>query len=120
MAGVFEAHDRSRFEVRAYSYGPDDGSALRSRLTRAFDGFVDARAMSDAELAEWVFAQGLRPNRMQTVVWNEYTRKLGWNDRITPYLQKQLREEGVDPAQVVTSLDLIEVTEGRPAAAARG
>lgn len=85
----------------------------------AFEARVQAGG-TDAELAEWVFAEGLRPNRMQAVVWNEYTRKLGWNDRITPYLQKQLRDEGIDPAQVVTSLDLIEVTEGRPAAAARG
>jgi hypothetical protein len=84
---------------------------------------IEARVQAggtDAELAEWVFTQGLRPNRTQAVVWNEYTRKLGWNDRITPYLQKQLRDEGIDPAQVVTSLDFIEVTEGRPAATARG
>lgn len=59
LAGVFEAHDRSRFEVRAYSYGPDDCSALRSRLTRSFDGFVDARAMSDVELAERIAGDGV-------------------------------------------------------------
>ncbi|MFM9080038.1 MAG: DUF5069 domain-containing protein [Opitutaceae bacterium] len=83
---------------------------------------VEARVReggTDAELAEWVFAHGLRPNRMQAIAWNEYSRKLGWNDRLTPFLQKQLREEGLDPAQVVTALDAIEVTEGRPPAAAR-
>jgi hypothetical protein len=74
---------------------------------------------ADAELAEWVFARGLHPNRTQAIAWNEYTRKLGWNDRITPYLQKQIAEEGLDPATVRCSLDFIEVTEGRPPANAR-
>jgi len=52
LAGVFEAHDRSRFEIRGYSYGLDDRSAMRTRLTRAFEYFVDVRALSDVELAE--------------------------------------------------------------------
>ena len=38
---VFENHDRERFEVFAYSYGPDDGSPLRARLSGAFEHFVD-------------------------------------------------------------------------------
>lgn len=83
---------------------------------------VEARVQAggtDAELAEWVFARGLRPNRTQALVWNEFTRKLGWNDRITPYLKKQIAEEGLDPAVVRTSIDFIEVTEGRPAAVVR-
>jgi protein O-GlcNAc transferase len=56
LAGVLEAHDRSRFEIRAYSYGPDDHSALRARLLRSFDAFVDVRALSDAKLAERIAA----------------------------------------------------------------
>ena len=32
MAGLFERHDRDRFEVVAYCYGPDDGSPMRARL----------------------------------------------------------------------------------------
>jgi predicted O-linked N-acetylglucosamine transferase (SPINDLY family) len=43
-AGLFERHDRSRFEVIAYSFGADDGSDYRRRLAAAFDRFVDARA----------------------------------------------------------------------------
>jgi len=42
---LFERHDRARFEVIAYSYGPDDGSPLRRRLAQAFDRFVDIRAL---------------------------------------------------------------------------
>lgn len=51
MAGLFERHDRTRFEVIAYSYGPDDDSPMRTRLDRAFDRFVDIRDMSHAEAA---------------------------------------------------------------------
>lgn len=40
-AGLFEHHDRSRFDVAAYSIGPDDASAMRARLRRGFDRFVD-------------------------------------------------------------------------------
>ena len=42
-AGLFERHDRSRFEVVAYSFGPDDGSEYRRRLMAAFDRFVEVR-----------------------------------------------------------------------------
>jgi predicted O-linked N-acetylglucosamine transferase (SPINDLY family) len=51
MAGLFERHDRARFETFALSYGPDDGSPMRARLERAFEHFVDARALSDAQAA---------------------------------------------------------------------
>ncbi len=46
MAEVFERHDRSRFHIAAYSYGPDDGSPMRKRLEQAFDAFVDIRDAS--------------------------------------------------------------------------
>jgi predicted O-linked N-acetylglucosamine transferase (SPINDLY family) len=49
--GLFEQHDRARFEVFAYSTGPDDGSALRRRLVGACDRFVDARGWSDERIA---------------------------------------------------------------------
>lgn len=51
MAGLFERHDRSRFETIAVSYGADDGSPMRRRLQRAFDRFVDARQQSDEQIA---------------------------------------------------------------------
>ena len=52
MAGVFEAHDRSRFEVTAFSYGPNDRSHIRQRLERAFNRFIDVRDKSDDEVAQ--------------------------------------------------------------------
>ncbi|HMI95545.1 MAG TPA: tetratricopeptide repeat protein, partial [Micropepsaceae bacterium] len=51
MAGVFENHDRGRFETVAMSFGKDDRSDMRARLRGAFDRFVDVRDRSDAEIA---------------------------------------------------------------------
>ncbi len=55
-AGLFEHHDRGRFEVFAYSTGPDDGSAMRRRLEAAFEHFTDLRDLSDAEAARRIHA----------------------------------------------------------------
>jgi protein O-GlcNAc transferase len=51
-AELFERHDRAAFEVIAYSYGGDDMSPMRRRLDRAFDRFVDVRALSYRQAAE--------------------------------------------------------------------
>ncbi len=49
---LFELHERSRFEVLGVSFGPDDGSTMRTRVTGAFDQFHDVRSRSDREVAE--------------------------------------------------------------------
>jgi protein O-GlcNAc transferase len=54
IAGVLEHHDRSRFETVALSFGPDDGSEMRARLTRGCDRFMDVRTKSDSEIAAMV------------------------------------------------------------------
>jgi predicted O-linked N-acetylglucosamine transferase (SPINDLY family) len=51
IAGVFEQHDRSRFETIAMSYGRNDGSSMRARLERAFERFVDIQGTSDHQAA---------------------------------------------------------------------
>ena len=56
MAELFECHDRDRFEVFAYSYGPDDNSPMRARLNSAFDRFVDIHALSHRDAAELIHA----------------------------------------------------------------
>jgi predicted O-linked N-acetylglucosamine transferase (SPINDLY family) len=52
--GLFESHDRARFETVAFSFGPDDASNMRERLTRAFDRFVDVRNESDEAAASLI------------------------------------------------------------------
>jgi protein O-GlcNAc transferase len=51
-AGLFECHDKSRFDVTAISVGQDDTSEMRARLRQAFGQFIEARAASDDEIAE--------------------------------------------------------------------
>ncbi|MDQ6619308.1 MAG: tetratricopeptide repeat protein [Pseudomonadota bacterium] len=59
MAGLFEAHDRTRFEVHAYSYGPDDGSALQKRIMAAFEHWHDVTRLSDADIAQRIRDDGI-------------------------------------------------------------
>jgi protein O-GlcNAc transferase len=56
MAELFERHDKSCFEIVAYSHGPDDRSKLSARLREAFDDCVDIRAMTDDEAARRIKA----------------------------------------------------------------
>jgi protein O-GlcNAc transferase len=51
MVELFERHDRARFEVSAFAFGPDDNSPMRRRLIKAFDTFEDVRPLSDLEVA---------------------------------------------------------------------
>ena len=48
---LIEIHDRSRFEVIAFSSGPDTNDESRQRLVRAFDRFLGVREQSSTEVA---------------------------------------------------------------------
>jgi predicted O-linked N-acetylglucosamine transferase (SPINDLY family) len=48
---MFEAHDRSRFEVTLFSAGPDDGTPLRRRVQAATEHFVDLHGQGVAQIA---------------------------------------------------------------------
>jgi predicted O-linked N-acetylglucosamine transferase (SPINDLY family) len=74
IAELIESHDRARVESTGISFGPDDGGAMRARLARGFDHFIDIRGRSDAEAAAELrareidiavdlkgFTQGARP-----------------------------------------------------------
>jgi protein O-GlcNAc transferase len=54
VAGLFEQHDRSRFEVTAISFGPEQDSHLRRRIKSSCEHFVEARSHSDRQIAELV------------------------------------------------------------------
>lgn len=50
-AALIEAHDRRRFEVFAISYGPDDSSAVRSRISAGCDRFEDVAGLDAKAIA---------------------------------------------------------------------
>ncbi len=47
IAGMFECHDKARFEITAISYGPADPTEMRARLQASNEHFIDAGADSD-------------------------------------------------------------------------
>jgi protein O-GlcNAc transferase len=51
MVNLFERHNRSLFEITGISFGPDDGSDIRTRMAAAFDRFHDVRDVSDRDVA---------------------------------------------------------------------
>ncbi|WP_225204809.1 tetratricopeptide repeat protein [Novosphingobium huizhouense] len=59
MAGTFRTHDRSRFEITAYSYGSNPGGAVRETLAGQVDRLVEVGGMGDAEVAALARAHGL-------------------------------------------------------------
>jgi len=52
MAEVFELHDKSRFEIIAFSFGRDKQDEMRRRAVAAFNQFYDVRDKSDEEVAK--------------------------------------------------------------------
>lgn len=56
---LIELHDRSRFEVYAYSYALDDKTAERRRLEQAFDYFTDIRPLSLQASAQKINDDGI-------------------------------------------------------------
>jgi protein O-GlcNAc transferase len=52
--GLFEHHDKSRFEVTGISIGTTDGSPVRRRLESAFEHFVDVKDKNEAEIANLI------------------------------------------------------------------
>ena len=54
MAGVFEQHDRSRFEIIAISLTPAQDSPMGRRVVAAFDRFVDVSQRTDAQIVDFM------------------------------------------------------------------
>ena len=51
IVGIFEHHDKNRFETVAISFSRDDKSETRTRIETAFDRFIDVQEMNDAQVA---------------------------------------------------------------------
>ena len=54
MAGLFEVHDRNRFELFAFDNGFDDASPLRKRVEKSFESFTDISHSSDLNAAKLI------------------------------------------------------------------
>jgi protein O-GlcNAc transferase len=53
-AGLFDHHDKSRFEITAISWGGSDNSEMRRRLEASFERFIDVGKQSDDQVASLI------------------------------------------------------------------
>lgn len=58
-AGLFETHDRSRFELTAFAFGADTQDEMRQRIAAACEHFLEVRAQSDNEIARLARSLGI-------------------------------------------------------------
>ena len=69
---------------------------------------------ADDEILGWCFERGHRPSEREIHVWNEFMRKLGWNDEVTETLKRRKREGGFeDRSDIQTIFQFIDADEGR-------
>lgn len=54
IAELFEVHDKTRFEIFAYSLAADDKSNMRARLAGSFDHFLSCETRADVEIARMI------------------------------------------------------------------
>jgi protein O-GlcNAc transferase len=51
IAEMLEMHDRSKYELYGFSFGPESNDPWRIRAQKSFDHFFDVRFMSDQDIA---------------------------------------------------------------------
>ncbi|MFM7083530.1 MAG: tetratricopeptide repeat protein [Hyphomicrobium sp.] len=59
MAGLFEKHNKKRFNLYAFSYGPDKNDEMRQRLKSSVHVFHDVRSLTDVQISEFARREGL-------------------------------------------------------------
>ena len=52
MAYMLELHDKSKFELFGFSFGPDQKDEMRKRVSSSFDHFIDVRLKSDEDISK--------------------------------------------------------------------
>ncbi|MBZ6075087.1 tetratricopeptide repeat protein [Microvirga puerhi] len=50
LAGMFERHDRKKFEIHCFSFGPKCRDAWRDRIAGSVEHFIDVHSRSDREI----------------------------------------------------------------------
>ena len=69
---------------------------------------------TDDEILEWCFTVGRRPTENDAHVWNEYMRKVGWNDEVSEMVLRRKTEAGMtERSDIQTSFQFIDADEER-------
>lgn len=83
IAGTFAAHDRERFELFGYSFGPGRQDDFRRELSAHFARFTDIRAVPDAEAA-WAIAEDRLDIAIDLTLYTQHSRTALFSRRIAP------------------------------------
>jgi predicted O-linked N-acetylglucosamine transferase (SPINDLY family) len=88
VTGMIEHHDHGRFEVHAFSYGPEDNGDKRRRWLAACDAFHDLSSLDVPQTAAYIHAQeidilidlnGWTGNtRSAALAWRPATVQINW------------------------------------------
>ena len=130
VGGIFH-FGRMLDKVRIHARGqlPPD---YQANLGKGFDGScvnflgVDYGELTkrvlqdgtDEEILVWCVERGRRPSEREIHIWNEFMRKLGWNDEVTETLKRRKREGGLEHrSDIQTMFQFIDADEGREIAA---
>ncbi len=69
---------------------------------------------TDEEVLQWCFEHGRQLDDNDIFIWNEFLRKVGWNDAISERLAQRKKEAGIDHLEEVrTMTEYFEYDEGR-------
>jgi predicted O-linked N-acetylglucosamine transferase (SPINDLY family) len=52
MAELFETHDKDKFDIYGFYYGPLEKSSLQERIATSFKNFINVQNLSDLEIAK--------------------------------------------------------------------
>jgi len=55
ITGLFREHDKKRFKIYIYSYGPDDKSKYRKKIIQYANKFVNITKLGNLEVAERIY-----------------------------------------------------------------
>ena len=115
-------------KIRAHAKGelpsewvPNLGKGFDGRCVRFLGiSYEDLKARvlemggTDEQILQWCYERGRQPSDEEIEVWSEFMRKCGWNDEITPTLERRKRESELENRDdIETMFQYIDADEGR-------
>lgn len=69
---------------------------------------------SDEDILRWCFETGREPNEGDIFVWNQFLKKVGWQDGVSDILVRRKQESGLAGRdEIMTMAEYFEYDEGR-------
>jgi len=100
MAGLLREHDRTRFEIFAYSYGRAKTGAYRETIERSIENFFDVTDFHDRQIADLAQAHQL-DIAIDLKGYTEHTRSQIFQHRLAPVQISYLGYPGSMGAQFI-------------------